>query len=93
MTEEKTSHSVAGTPSACLPPRFRKARFNPNEASEYLAEAHGVVVATATLNKARSVGGGPAFLKFGRSVMYQREALDEWVAQRLGSPRHSTANA
>lgn len=92
MTEELKSAS-AETPPACLSARFRKSRLNPNEASDYLLEAHGIKVATATLNKARSVGGGPAFLKFGRAVMYERAAIDAWVSERLGSPHRSTATA
>ncbi|MCK9542489.1 MAG: DNA-binding protein [Novosphingobium sp.] len=71
--------------------RFRKGRLNPPEAAEYLTEVHGTPIAHATLNKLRSVGGGPEFQKFGRAVLYPRTALDEWALARLGEPRASTA--
>lgn len=74
-----------------LPPRFRKQRFNPPEAAEYLLEAHGVSVAVATLNKLRSVGGGPKFQKFGRAVLYRREDLDSWAMEKLGTPLTNTS--
>ncbi|CAH1653448.1 hypothetical protein CHELA1G11_13700 [Hyphomicrobiales bacterium] len=74
-----------------LAPRYRKQRFNPPEAAEYLLEVHGVSVAHATLNKLRSVGGGPQFQKFGRAVLYQRDALDTWAIERLGNPLCNTA--
>lgn len=83
--------SSEGTPPACLPPRMRKRRFNPPEAVEYLAEAHGLPVAAATLAKLRSLGGGPEFLKFGRAVLYDRQALDAWASEKLGSPRRNTS--
>ena len=79
------------TASPPLAARFRKARLNPVEASAYFAEAHGAQVAVATLAKMRSVGGGPAYLKFGRSVLYERAALDRWIADRLGPARASTS--
>lgn len=79
------------TGELCLPPRFRKARLNPLEAVEYLAEIHGVSIAHATLAKLRCVGGGAAFQKFGRSVLYPRQALDVWALDKLGKPIASTS--
>lgn len=75
-----------------LPPELRKARFNPQEAPKYIKAAFGVDIATATLNKMRCVGGGPAFEHFGRAVFYARAGLDEWVAARLGTPKTSTSD-
>ena len=83
--------SSEGTTLACLAPRFRKQRLNPPEAVEYLLEAHGVSVASATLAKLRSVGGGPQFQKFGRAVLYPRAALDAWAIAKLGKPLCNTA--
>jgi excisionase family DNA binding protein len=38
------------------------------------------------LNKARLTGGGPRFLRLGRSIRYREHDLDEWVqAQAAGS--------
>ena len=38
------------------------------------------------MNKLRLIGGGPAFEKIGRRVVYSRESLDAWrTARRVGS--------
>lgn len=90
MSNEKEP-APAGTEKSCLPPRFRKTRLNPPEAAEYLTEVHGAPIATATLNKMRCIGGGPTFNRFGRAILYPREALDEWVLARLGAPLKNTS--
>jgi hypothetical protein len=46
------------------------------EASKYLG------ISTNTLSKLRVFGGGPAFHKFGRRVVYDPKDLDSWAAQR-----------
>jgi len=88
---DKIEPASAGPEKSCLPPRFRKARLNPPEASAYLAEVHGTPVAVATLNKMRCVGGGPQFNRFGRAILYPRDSLDAWVAERLGATMTSTS--
>jgi len=92
MTNVSTSHS-GRTVESCSAPFLRKTRYNSIEASRYLAEAHDVPVARATLDKLRSVGGGPEFERFGRAIFYQRDALDRWVAGRLSPPLSSTSEA
>ena len=52
-------------------------------AAEYLA------VSPATLEALRSRGGGPAFAKLGRRVVYRREDLDAWLADHS---RRSTSD-
>ncbi|WP_454104257.1 helix-turn-helix transcriptional regulator [Methylorubrum extorquens] len=42
------------------------------------------------LEKLRISGGGPEFIKLGRSVRYERTALDAWIA---ASRRRSTSEA
>jgi hypothetical protein len=39
-------------------------------------------LAVATLAKLRCVGGGPAYLKLGRKVLYRRSDLVEWLHAR-----------
>ena len=46
-------------------------------------------LASSTLNKLRHFGGGPAFLKLGRRVLYDLADLDVWLAAHR---RHSTAD-
>lgn len=60
-----------------------------NEASKYLA-ALGLSVAIRTLAKLAVQGGGPSYVKWGRSVRYPREALEAWVTNRIGPLRRST---
>lgn len=69
-----------------------KIRFRSGEAANYLTHTHGVTIASRTLDKLRCVGGGPAFQKFGRSVLYHRDALDAWAIAKLGEPIGSTSH-
>ena len=50
-------------------------------ASAYCSE-RGFPAAEATLMKFRRMGGGPAFLRFGRRVLYRPSALERWIEQR-----------
>ena len=36
----------------------------------------------AYLEKLRVTGGGPEFVKLGKAVRYEDEALDRWIAER-----------
>lgn len=67
-----------------LPPHLRKPRLRRHEAAEYLRLVHGVEVAVATLNKWASVGGGPVFERVNRTPLYPTQALDSWVAKKIG---------
>lgn len=75
-----------------LPPALRaKVRYRSDEASIYLSAIHGLSVAMRTLDKYRSVGGGPRYQKFNRSALYHRDDLDAWALEKLGETRASTA--
>jgi excisionase family DNA binding protein len=39
----------------------------------------------STLNKLRVYGGGPRFIKFGKSVRYDPDDLDAWIKSRKRS--------
>jgi hypothetical protein len=90
MTETELRASPA-TGEVCLPPALRKPRLRRWEASEYLLLVHGLQVATATLAKLASIGGGPGFNKAMRTPLYPREELDRWAAERLGKLVRSTS--
>jgi hypothetical protein len=63
-----------------LPESLRtKPRYGSDEASVYLSIVHGVTAAPRTLDKMRSVGGGPFFAKFNGRALYLRADLDAWV--------------
>lgn len=82
----------AGTPPATLPSALRaKVRYRSDEASTYLATIHGLTVAMRTLDKYRSIGGGPRFQKFNRSALYHRDDLDAWALEKLGDTKASTS--
>lgn len=68
-----------------------KPRLRRCEASTYLEQRHGLTVAVATLAKYATIGGGPAFKRFGRFPLYEPAALDSWVAQKLGRTAASTS--
>ena len=61
------------------------------EASEYLKMEWGMSRTSKTLAKLAVVGGGPAFRKDGRLVLYEIDALDEWAREQLTESVRSTA--
>lgn len=81
----------SGTPQPSTPPLAASAppalayavRLTPPDASRYLAEVWGIPRAVATLGKLRCTGGGPAFQKAGRNVVYPRASLDAWATAML----------
>lgn len=77
-----------------LRPELRlKSAYRADEASEYMLSVHGVTVAKSTLYKWRSIGGGPDSVKFGRAVLFTRDALDSWVQSRMVSSSTGTTEA
>ena len=44
--------------------------------------ARFVGVSVSVLNKLRVYGGGPAYLKIGRRVVYEASALEDWLASK-----------
>jgi hypothetical protein len=66
-------------------------RLDTREASAFLTE-RGYATAPATLNKLRCIGGGPAFVKFGRRPLYSETSLIEWVQARTTHSLRSTSD-
>jgi predicted DNA-binding transcriptional regulator AlpA len=52
-----------------------RAALKTDEAAAYCGSS------SSTLEKLRVYGGGPAFVKLGRRVIYQQRDLDEWLQQ------------
>jgi hypothetical protein len=48
-------------------------------------------VPEGTLNKLRSVGGGPPFVRFGRRIGYPEDAYREWIFGRVSPVANSTS--
>ena len=44
--------------------------------------AHFLNLSAVTLSKWRVTGGGPRFLKFGRSIKYRVADLQEWMLEQ-----------
>jgi hypothetical protein len=61
-------------------------------ASAHLA-SQGFPLAEATLAKYRTMGGGPAFLRYGRRILYRPSALEEWIASRTRELRNTSEAA
>ena len=53
-------------------------------ASRYLLSVWGIERAPSTLAKLACHGGGPRYVKAGRTPMYRAETLDEWARELLG---------
>jgi predicted DNA-binding transcriptional regulator AlpA len=52
-----------------IPPRAMRV----NDAAEYTS------ISVSTLNKLRLTGGGPTYVKIGKSVVYLISDLDKWL--------------
>jgi hypothetical protein len=90
--DTEISRAGPATGEVHLPSALRaKVRYRSDEASVYLAAVHGLTVAMRTLDKYRSVGGGPRFQKFNRSALYHRDDLDTWALEKLGETKASTS--
>ena len=69
-----------------------KSLFDVRSASEYLFATYGIRRSPHTLNKLRSIGGGPAFRRVGRArIAYEQAALDAWVREIASEPLRSTS--
>jgi predicted DNA-binding transcriptional regulator AlpA len=53
--------------------------------------AEFVRLSTSQLNKLRVFGNGPEFVKLGRSVLYEVEALESWIAKNRRSSTSQSA--
>ena len=77
--------TVSSKPAAVQP----TAASEPNSSLLSTKQAASVLNLTAsTLSKWRVHGGGPQFVKLGRSIFYRKAALDSFVASRA---HHHTA--
>jgi hypothetical protein len=60
-----------------------------NQAVKTKSAAEYIGCSPQYLEKLRVVGGGPEFLKLGRAVVYEYDALERWKASRR---RRSTSD-
>ena len=67
-------------------PRLRR-----KDVPGYLREKYGIPVATSTLEKLATIGGGPVMQYVGRVPLYHVDDLDRWASAKLGAPVTSTS--
>lgn len=66
-------------------------RLRRSEVPAYVLEKHKIKIAASTLAKLFTLGGGPPVIHFGRTPLYETDALDSWVSARLSAPRKSSS--
>ncbi len=81
--------------ASITPPPLSKNFFRRSEVTTYLEACYGYPIATATLAKYATIGGGPIYRKIGHSqngrVIYRREDLDQWITEKMTNLRKNTA--
>ncbi len=70
---------------------MEKLFFRRVEAANYLKSRYGFST-RKTLEKAATCGGGPAYRKVGRIVLYEVAELDRWALARMSAPIGSTSD-
>jgi hypothetical protein len=61
------------------------------DAARYLWEMHGVRITRQTMARWAVAGDGPPMVYFGRTPLYPKTSLDEWIRERLSKQVSSTA--
>jgi hypothetical protein len=63
--------------------------FYDQGAAAAFCRARGLPISQHTLNRMRvaGIGGGPSFVRWGRSVRYTEQALLTWMGRRLKQPK------
>jgi hypothetical protein len=85
--------SSAGMSGNCqrMTPMTPQKFFRRKASSQYLFEVWGLNYAPSTLAKLAVLGGGPPFRRAGRTPLYAKNDLDEWVASKLSPAIRSTS--
>lgn len=65
--------------------------YTKQQASDFLTRVLGLPVATKTLSKFISTGGGPLYRKFGNRVVYTETDLISWAKARLSDPKTNSS--
>lgn len=65
--------------------------LNREEAAQYLTDCRGLKVSKNTLQKLVTVGGGPAYRRFGKRAVYQIVDLNAWAESKLSTLRCSSS--
>lgn len=58
----------------------------------YILGKHGLRYSKNTFTKLATTGGGPQYCLFGNRAVSTPQWLDEWVTEKLSSPRRSTSD-
>lgn len=69
---------------------INKEYLNTNEAEYYIKNVRGLQTTVHTLRTLVTRGGGPKFHKWGHSVRYTKQAIDEWINGRMSGLKKSS---
>ena len=67
-----------------------KEYLNTYEAEYYINNVKGLQTTANTLRTLVTRGGGPKFHKWGRSVRYTKQTIDDWVASRMSELKNNS---
>jgi hypothetical protein len=70
-------------------PRYLRRR----DAAAYLKDRWALRCSEKTLANYATRGNGPVFQRYGRGVVYNRSALDDYAQGRMSAPMRSTSEA
>lgn len=91
MMEPEKSPADFGNTGRHMQPPSPPIFINRRAAAKYFRESWGMRCSEKWLAKLAVMGGGPRFWKNGRSVLYRRDALDAWAAERIKGPWASSS--
>lgn len=69
-----------------------KRRLSRQELVRHIWEAYGISYSIAWFAKLAVTGGGPPFVKVGRSPRYDVADVDDWMASRTSGLKYSTSD-
>jgi hypothetical protein len=71
---------------------LKDSQFLPPKLAADFLKTEGFPTSAPTLAKLRCIGGGPAFRRYGRRIVYERIELIRWIEARLSPARRSTSD-
>lgn len=69
---------------------LHKEYWSTAEAVFYIQKVKGIQTTESSLRTAISRGGGPAYFKWGRTVRYTKQLIDEWIDNKMSAPKSNS---
>jgi hypothetical protein len=87
----KVNQNLLATPAAAECSEVGPGKYlDRAEAAEYLT-SRGLRISKTTLQKFATIGGGPAYQRFGHRCVYTTENLNTWANNKLTPVRVSSS--